>query len=175
MKTYSRLQKINNLLSGNDHFRSHADKDLYGKLANGQSPFALVITCSDSRVIPEHIFNVPAGSLFVIRTAGNVVNEGELASIKYGLEHLNIDLVIVLAHTECGAIHAAIKGENSEYLAPIINNITKNILDEKDECKASKINAIKQVEYIKTKFPHFQGEIIPMLYNIKTLNVDIIE
>ena len=175
MKTYSRLKNIDKLISGNDYFISHAKKEEYEELVKGQNPFALVITCSDSRVIPEHIFNVPAGSLFVIRTAGNVISEGELATIEYGLEHLNIKTVVVLAHTHCGAVHAAIHREKGKYLAPILDNIIINIENEKDECVASKKNAIKQVEYIKEKFKDFDAEILPMLYDIETLKVTIIE
>ena len=66
MKTYSRLKNIDKLISGNDYFVSHAKKEEYEELAKGQNPFALVIACSDSRVIPEHIFNVPAGSLLLL-------------------------------------------------------------------------------------------------------------
>ena len=174
MKTYLKSQNLNNLISGNDYFINHANKDHYQKLSNGQNPYALIITCSDSRVIPENIFNVEAGSLFVIRTAGNVINEGELASIEYGIEHLNIKTVVVLGHTHCGAIHAAIHKEKGKYLAPILDNITRNILDEHDECKATKLNAIKQVEYIKEKFPEYNGEVLAMIYDIETLKVDII-
>ena len=84
---------------------------------NGQSPFALIVSCSDSRVSPEIIFNTFLGELFVIRTAGNVINEGELASIEYGIKHLNIKYCLVLGHTHCGAIHAAMHKEKGEYLS----------------------------------------------------------
>lgn len=141
---------------------------LRNKLAAGQKPYCLVITCSDSRVVPERIFSCSLGELFVIRTAGNVVNEGELASIEYGIEHLHIKYILVLGHTHCGAIHAAIHKEQGKYLSPIIDNISRNIIGIVDERNASIANGIKQVEYIKSKFPHFDGEVKFALYDIET-------
>ena len=126
------------LINGNKSFivASKSDKEMdfeLKELVKGQSPSVLVITCSDSRVSPEEIFSLGLGWLFVIRTAGNVINEGELASVEYGIEHLHIKYVLVLGHTHCGAVHASIHNEKGKYLDPILNRIKKNILDEKDE------------------------------------------
>ncbi len=71
---------------------------------NGQNPFALIITCSDSRVIPEAIFQVGIGDLFVIRIAGNVIDNHQLGSIEYAADHLGVKLIVVLGHTHCGAV-----------------------------------------------------------------------
>ena len=156
------------LIEGNQIFKSNVDKQLLEKLSKGQSPYALILCCSDSRVVPEEIFSCSLGELFVIRTAGNVINEGELASIEYGIEHLHIQYVLVLAHTHCGAVHAAIHNEKGKYLSPILDNIKASICDECDERKASIKNAIKQVEYLKSKFPGYKGEIKSALYDIET-------
>lgn len=78
--------------------------------SNGQNPFAIVVTCSDSRVPPEIIFDQGLGDLFVIRTAGNVIDDVALASIEYAVEHLNVKLLVVLGHQKCGAVEATIKG-----------------------------------------------------------------
>lgn len=166
------------LLKGNSIFREKSfnneqNKNQIIELTKGQKPYALVITCSDSRVIPEEIFSCSLGELFVIRTAGNVINEGELASIEYGIEHLHINYVMVLAHTHCGAIHAAIHNEKGKYLSPILDSIKRAINGEIDERQASIKNAIKQVEYIKNKFSNYQGEIKPALYDIETCEVII--
>lgn len=75
-------------------------------LARGQNPFAIVLTCSDSRVPPEHIFNAGLGELFVVRVAGNTVDQETLASIEYAAEHLGATLCVVLGHERCGAIAA---------------------------------------------------------------------
>lgn len=70
----------------------------------GQHPFAVVVTCSDSRVAPEIIFNCRLGDLFTIRTAGNVISEIEIGSIEYAVNHLHVSLVLVLGHRHCGAV-----------------------------------------------------------------------
>lgn len=147
------------------------DNDLKTKrdeLINGQHPGLLVITCSDSRVIPELTFNSSLGDIFVIRTAGNVINEGELASLEYAIEHLHIKHIILLGHTHCGAIHASIHQKKGQYLNSILNRIKDNIKDESNELEATKINVIKEVQFIKEKFPQYDGLIEGMIYDIET-------
>jgi carbonic anhydrase len=77
-------------------------------LARGQSPFAIVLCCADSRVPPEHVFNTGLGELFVVRVAGHTCDAETLASIEYAVEHLNTPLCVVLGHENCGAVAAAI-------------------------------------------------------------------
>ncbi|MBL4931931.1 carbonic anhydrase [Clostridium paridis] len=92
--------------------------------SNGQKPFAVILSCSDSRVPPELVFNQGLGDLFVIRNAGNVVDPIVLGSIEYGVEHLDVPLIVVLGHEKCGAVEATIKdGEASENIASILNKI----------------------------------------------------
>ena len=159
------------LINGNSNFRNGVNQNKVKELVKGQHPYTLVITCSDSRVIPEEIFSCSLGELFVIRTAGNVINEGELASIEYGIEHLHIEYVLVLAHTHCGAVHAAIHNEKGKYLSPILNNIKRCIGNECNERQASIKNALKQVKYFKNKFPEYKGKIKAALYDIETAEV----
>lgn len=78
----------------------------------GQSPFATVFTCSDSRVIPEAIFDSGIGDLFVVRTAGNTLSDSALGSVEYAVRHLGCPLVLVLGHTGCGAVTSAIEEES---------------------------------------------------------------
>ena len=162
-----------NFKQGNQEFLNKLDsnkelKDLRDELVKGQHPDTLVITCSDSRVVPEYIFNAILGELFVIRTAGNVINEGELATIEYAIEHLKVKSIIVLGHTHCGAIHASIHNEKGRYLDPILNRIKLNIGNTCNELEASKINALKEVNYIKQKFTQFEGTIESKIYDIET-------
>ena len=162
-----------NIKEGNREFINKLDnnkelKDLRDELVKGQHPDTLVITCSDSRVVPEYIFNASLGELFVIRTAGNVINEGELATVEYAIEHLKVKSIIVLGHTHCGAIHASIHNEKGKYLDPILNRIKLNIGNTCNELEASKINTLKEVEYIKQKFPQFEGTIESKIYDIET-------
>lgn len=76
----------------------------------GQQPIAAILSCSDSRVPVELIFDMGIGDLFIIRNAGNVVDDVVLASIEYAVEHLGVSLVLVLGHTQCGAVTAAVAG-----------------------------------------------------------------
>ena len=80
------------------------------EVAKGQKPHAVILTCSDSRLPPELIFDKGLGDLFVIRVAGNVAGNSELGSIEYAAEHLNVPLVIVMGHKRCGAVQAAAGG-----------------------------------------------------------------
>lgn len=79
------------------------------KLADAQYPFAAILSCADSRVVPELMFNQALGDLFVVRLAGNFVNDDGMASLEYATEFLNTSLIVVLGHSNCGAVAAAIK------------------------------------------------------------------
>lgn len=124
-------QKALDLLkTGNARFVSGAltPKDDYArlreKLSAGQQPFAVVLCCSDSRVSPEIIFDQKLGDLFVIRNAGNVVDEVVLGSIEYAVEHLGTPLVVVMGHSSCGAVTATCQGGD---LPGHIANLAKRI------------------------------------------------
>jgi carbonic anhydrase len=78
-----------------------------GELTKTQHPFAVIVTCSDSRVPPEIVFDEGLGDLFVVRVAGNVMNDENLGSIEYAVDHLAVRLIVVLGHQRCGAVKAA--------------------------------------------------------------------
>jgi carbonic anhydrase len=84
------------------------------KTAAGQHPFAVILTCADSRVAPELIFNQQLGDIFVVRVAGNVSTPDMLGSMEYAVEHLGPTLIVVLGHTSCGAVKAALSGDKLE-------------------------------------------------------------
>ena len=117
--------------------------------AKGQSPYAIIVTCSDSRVIPENIFSAGIGELFVIRLAGNIIDDHQLGSIEYAAGHLGCRLVVVLGHTHCGAVDAAINHEPSGYIRYITDEIKKAIGDETDPYKASCLNVRHSVQEIE--------------------------
>lgn len=77
---------------------------------NGQHPFAVIVSCSDSRVPPEIIFDQALGDLFVVRVAGNVIDPVALGSVEYAVEHLGSPLIVVMGHEKCGAVTATVKG-----------------------------------------------------------------
>ena len=165
-----------NIKLGNKEFLDRLSSDptlekRRDELVKGQHPDVLIITCSDSRVVPEFIFNCSLGDIFVIRTAGNVINEGELATVEYAIEHLKVKHIIVLGHTHCGAIQASIHNEKGKYMDPILNRIRHNIGGVTDELEASKINATKEAEFIKEKFPEYKGNIEYKIYDIENSKV----
>lgn len=123
-----------------DHERDLSPERIADLFENGQRPFACVITCADSRVVPEHIFMTGLGELFVIRVAGNVVGPIELASAVYACEHLHTRLLLVLGHTHCGAIKAALDGEEGS-VAAITERIAAALGDVRDPYEASVANA----------------------------------
>ena len=119
---------------------------------NGQKPYAVIVTCSDSRVIPESIFSAGIGELFVIRVAGNVMDDHQLGSIEYAVEHLGIRLVAVLGHDHCGAVDAAINHDPEGYIKFITDEIKLAIGDEQDDYKACCLNVKRSVAVIESSF-----------------------
>ena len=104
------------LMAGNQryvrHKEQHPDQSLARRkeLEAGQHPFAVILGCADSRVSPELLFDEGLGDLFVIRVAGNIVDDAVLGSIEYAVEHLGTKLIMVLGHEKCGAVSAAVEG-----------------------------------------------------------------
>ena len=89
-----------------------------GELTKSQHPFAIILSCSDSRVPPEIVFDEGLGDLFIVRVAGNVLNDEGLGSIEYGVEVLGARLIVVLGHQSCGAVDAAMKTIAAKGKAP---------------------------------------------------------
>lgn len=147
---------------------------------HGQNPYAVVICCSDSRVIPENIFMTGIGDLFVIRLAGNVVGDFALGSIEYAVSHLNTKLVLVMGHTMCGAIHSAIIDHHESFISSIINEIQSCIGDCKDNTIASilnvknTINKIKKSEIINELLDN-DVKIIGSIYHTHSGEVEILK
>lgn len=131
-----------------DHERDLSSDRIRELFEGGQKPYATVITCSDSRVVPEHIFMAGLGELFVIRVAGNVVGELEAASAFYACEHLNAKLLLVLGHTHCGAVKAALDGERGP-VAPLTARIANAIGDVDDPYEASVLNTQAAIEALR--------------------------
>ena len=119
---------------------------------NGQHPKAIVIACSDSRVIPEAIFNAGIGELFTIRVAGNVLDRHQLGSIEYAAAHLHCPLIIVLGHTGCGAVGAALSGGGDGFIRYITDEILLAAGEERDPDKACRLNVLHAVEVIRHEF-----------------------
>ena len=136
---------------------------------NGQHPYAAVVTCSDSRVIPEVVFSAGIGDLFVIRSAGNVVDGCTLGSLEYAVGHMGVRLVVVMGHTSCGAIAEALKGFHEGHSIEIIDDIRAGIGDEKDPTEASRRNVMNSVRLITEDLgERHDVEVVGALYDIRS-------
>jgi len=119
---------IDKFLEGNKQFIENdfkKDAELYQKLAKGQSPTALFIGCSDSRVDPERVTGAKMGDIFVHRNIGNIVakNDPNLATVlEYAIHHLNVDDIVVYGHSDCGAMKALDAGEGGEHIPGWLNH-----------------------------------------------------
>ena len=139
IKQESQGSALEQLKAGNDKFVSghpvHPDETLtrIRALKKGQNPFVVVVSCSDSRLPPELIFDQGLGDVFSIRTAGNVIGDYELGSIEYAVEHLHCKLIIVLGHENCGAIQAYASAGNEKRNGDHIQNLVNYIAAEEEE------------------------------------------
>lgn len=134
-------QALDALLEGNKNFMkgiscapNRSVKDLES-MQNSQSPIACIVTCSDSRVIPELVFDKGFGDIFVVRCAGAVIGENVLESVEYAVDHLNVPLVMVLSHDDCGVMKAAkaLYPKEPEHLELLIRSVYE-IIDSETEC-----------------------------------------
>lgn len=114
-------QIIEKLKAGNANFVADKldgklqDSSRREELTSGQAPHTIVLSCADSRVVPELAFDSGLGELFVVRVAGNVANTSSMASIEYAVAHLGTKVIVVLGHQSCGAVTAAIAGGDNGY------------------------------------------------------------
>ena len=125
-KSVTAVQALDRLKEGNEryarHKASHPDQSterMMG-LAAGQHPFAVILSCSDSRVPPELVFDQGLGDLFVVRVAGNTLDDAILGTIEYAVEHLGSPLVVVMGHEKCGAVQAAMSDHEESGHIPSI-------------------------------------------------------
>ncbi len=152
----SAQEAVARLLAGNQKYR-HSRSEIgdispeqrRGTCLHGQQPWAIIVTCSDSRVIPEAIFCAGIGELFVVRVAGNVMDAHQLGSIEYAAAHLGCKLVLVLGHTHCGAVDAAIRDDPDGYVKFITDEIKKAIGTETDGYQAACLNVRHSMRVIE--------------------------
>ena len=192
MKKYKFEEAMDLLLNGNLRFSSNrvihpAQKHSRLKeLVKGQNPFATILTCSDSRVVPEFIFDRGIGDLFVIRNAGNIVDDHVLGNIEYAIESLHTPVVLVLGHTNCGAVTAAVNGSMCKgYWDKVLKKI-EPVVDKKASSKNALNNSILNnvnycVDKIKRSKPVISKlvkdkkvRIIGAIYDLKTGKVEFL-
>lgn len=138
------------LMEGNRRFAEgklvhpHQTVDRRAQVAQGQKPVATVLTCSDSRVSPELYFDQGLGDLFVIRNAGNILDDHVLGSIEYAVEHLGSPLIIIVGHEKCGAVAATVAGGHAPgHIHSIVESIQPAVAASSNEAGDKVENAVR--------------------------------
>lgn len=188
---------LKRLLDGNSRYAANTpeQKDFSsGRAArvSAQYPIAAILSCADSRVAPELAFDQGPGDLFVVRVAGNVVSPDLLASLEYGVQFLGVPLVLVMGHSECGAVSAAIKvlKENAVlpgHLPDLIRAIKPAVIVAEKTAKGDLLNnaivenARRQVARLKTSPPIMQKayaakkiDIVAAHYDLATGKISLV-
>jgi carbonic anhydrase len=190
MKIEEAMQK---LIEGNKRFiasetiHPNQTADRRAEVSNGQKPFAIIVGCSDSRIPPEIIFDQGLGDIFVIRVAGNIVDDAALGSIEYAVDHLGVELILVLGHGKCGAVSATVQGGGAHgHIACIVNAIAPAVEKARNQSGDLIDNAIKanvelvvnQISYSKPILSELvenkKIKIAGAYYNIESGAVEII-
>ena len=156
-------------------------------LIGGQSPYAIILGCSDSRVPPEIIFDQGLGDLFVIRVAGNVIDDIVLASIEYAAEHLHSPLLMVLGHTNCGAVAAALQDDELDGHLPSIAQAIEEAVERAQDAEgdtldlAIRAHARITAEHLEESEPILKGltergllKVVAAYYDLDTGFVEIL-
>jgi carbonic anhydrase len=138
--------------------------------AQGQHPFAIVVACADSRTGPEIVFDENIGDLFVIRTAGGLVDDYGLGSIEYAVEHLGTRLVVVLGHQRCGAVTAAIAGGSAPgHINALVRDIQPAIAAVKGKAGDNLANAIHENDAEVAAKIRAKAELGPLASQVKVV------
>lgn len=160
------LKEGNRAFSEGRPTRPAQDRARRQEIARGQAPFAVLVTCSDSRVAPELLFDRGLGELFIVRNAGNTIDTVAMGSIEYAVAHLGVPLIVVLGHERCGAVQAAIEvvkhnadlpGSIGQMVEPIIPAVLKS----QDEPGDPVDNAVR--ENVRRTVTHLRTSAEPML------------
>ena len=161
------------LVEGNKRFvnnlnNDHQHLEMINETREGQYPFAVILSCMDSRTSVELIFDQGLGDLFSIRVAGNIVNDDIIASIEYAVKYVGSKVLMVLGHTACGAINSAKKGVEDGHITDLLRRIqpaiSKSLLDDKEYMFKDKV-AYSNVE-------NSLEEIVGGVYNVENGKVD---
>jgi carbonic anhydrase len=181
------LLREGNLRFVNNVKRDHDHLELINQTREGQYPFAVVLSCMDSRSPVELVFDQGLGDLFSIRVAGNIVNNDILASIEYATKYIGSKVLMVLGHTGCGAIKSAKEGVTDGHLTALLTRIQPSISkallsDDKDHLFHDRVayanveNSLEEIlngsDIVRTLFETGEIGIVGGVYNIESGEVD---
>ncbi|WP_020567340.1 carbonic anhydrase [Neolewinella persica] len=182
---------ISRLETGNKRFVADKldgklqDSSRRGALTGGQEPYAIVLSCADSRVVPELAFDTGLGELFVVRVAGNIANTSSIASIEYAVAHIGSKVIVVLGHQSCGAVTAAVAGgDNGHNLNHLLAHVTPAIAASKEGANINdvvKVNAELTAKELASRSSIISGavakgdlKIVPAYYNLDSGKIDFL-
>lgn len=185
-------QIIERLKAGNARFMEDKldgelqDTNRRAELTAGQQPHTIVLSCADSRVVPELAFDAGLGELFVCRVAGNIANTSTMASIEYAVAHCGSKVIVVLGHEACGAVTAAVNGGDNGYnLNHLLSHITPAIsacgegasITEvvKKNAELTKAELIKRSSIIGDAEASGSIKIVPAYYNLGSGKVEFLD
>lgn len=192
---FSPEQALARLRAGNARFVKHKEKHPDLSFArrrslsrDGQHPYAVILGCSDSRVPPELVFDEGLGDLFVIRDAGNVVDDEVLGSIEYAVEHLGVRLVVVLGHEKCGAVSAAVAGGDApghikavvKAIQPAVEETAGMAGDKVHNCVLANARRVARLiresePILKPAVDHHQIQVVAAGYDLETFKVEFLD
>ena len=191
MNAVSAAEALQKLQDGNTRFvqskvrHPHQSREHRIDLTAGQQPFAVILGCADSRIPPEIIFDQGIGDLFVIRVAGNILDDVVLGSIEYAVDHLGVQLIVVLGHENCGAVTATVQGGEAHGHIPALLEAIQPAVDEAQAQggkileNAIRINASRMAEQIESSSPILAAakqagalEVKAMYYHLETGKVE---
>ncbi len=177
------------LIEGNDRFVEDKldgklqDSSRRDSLVGGQAPYAIILSCADSRVVPELAFDAGLGELFVVRVAGNVANSSSIASIEYAVAHIGTPVIVVLGHQSCGAVTAAVAGGDNGYnLNHLLSHVQPALAASGEGAEVNDVvrkNAELTAEELKTRSSIIRDavaagklEILPAYYHLDSGRVE---
>ena len=175
------------LTLGNRHFvlsrplHPRQSRERRNEIVREQHPVAAVLSCADSRVPPELVFDMGLGDFFVVRVAGNIVNDDILGSLEYAVEHLHLGVIVVLGHTSCGAVNAAVTGKLTHtHIDSIIDAIAPAVEKARAvggdlERNSERANVLQSVEALKSDTSILAAamkagklQVVGAIYDLKT-------
>lgn len=182
---------ISRLKEGNARFAEDKldgklqDSNRRNELTSGQEPHTIVLSCADSRVVPELAFDAGLGELFVVRVAGNIANSSSMASIEYAVAHCGSKVVVVLGHQSCGAVTAAVNGGDNGYnLNHLLGHITPAIAASGEGASVTDVvkkNAQLQIDEMMNRSAIIskaandgQIKMVPAYYNLDSGKVEFL-